>query len=247
MDELQRAHLDGGDLLGAKNRRAGQNGGARSEDEIAAADRRAGLEWIWSETALDARLHAFRIDFDAPEDLERAEVMLAGKDHLRGVWINGAAAELPWPFDWDSALPFWGTLGRFAGNVRPGRNSVCAMVEADTSGFFPVDGGAFAALVRLHGADGRIHRLVSGSGWKVEPSPPPGWTEPGFDATGWRAAVPSRANVHNDPRPSEPAMQLRTEFRARGRIVAARLYASALGAYEARINGRRVAEAILAP
>jgi alpha-L-rhamnosidase len=218
-----------------------------AEDEMAAEDRRAGLSWIWSETPLDDRLHAFRLDFDAPEDLEQAEVLLAGKDHLRGVWINGVAAALPRPFGWDSALPFWGTLGRYAGELRPGRNSVCALVEADTSGFFPVDGGAFAALIRLHGADGRIHRLVSGPEWRVEPSPAPAWTEPGFDASEWRRAVPSGANVHNDPRPGEPAMQLRTEFRARGPVVAARLYATALGAYEARINGRRVSEAILAP
>jgi alpha-L-rhamnosidase len=59
--------------------------------------------------------------------------------------------------------------------------------------------------------------------------------------------VKSGANVANDPRPSEPAMQLRTEFRTRAPVVAARLYATALGAYEARINGRPVSDAILAP
>ncbi|MGN6818983.1 MAG: hypothetical protein ACTHJR_09965, partial [Sphingomonas sp.] len=81
-----------------------------AEDENAAADRAAGLAWIWSETALDDRPHAFRLDFDAPADLVRAEVLLAGKDHLRGVWINGAASPLDRHFDWDTNLPFWGTL-----------------------------------------------------------------------------------------------------------------------------------------
>ncbi|ATY32705.1 alpha-L-rhamnosidase [Sphingomonas psychrotolerans] len=218
-----------------------------AEDEAAAADRAAGLTWIWSETALDPRLHAFRLDFDTPADLAHAEILLAGKDHLRGVWVNGEAAPLDRHFDWDSYLPFWGTLAPYVGVVRPGRNSICALVEADTAGFFPVDGGAFAALVRLHRAEGSVERIVSGPAWRLMPDPPRGWTEPGFDASGWHAPVASGANVHNDPRPAEPAMLLRTSFTARGPVTAARLYATALGAYEARINGQRVSGAVLAP
>jgi alpha-L-rhamnosidase len=218
-----------------------------AEDDVAAADRAAGLQWIWSDDPLDGRPHGFRLDFDAPEDLVDAEILLAGKDHLRGVWINGTAADLPRPFGWDTMLPFWGTLEAYRGNVRGGRNSVCALVEADTTGFFPVDGGAFAALVRLHRADGTIERLASGPDWRVMPAPPTGWTDREADSSAWLDAVPSGANVHNDPRPSEPAIQLRTEFEARGPVVAARLYATALGAYEARINGRPVSAAILAP
>lgn len=218
-----------------------------AEDDNAAADRAAGLAWVWSETALDGRPHAFRLDFDAPDDLVRAEILLAGKDHLRGVWINGAAAPLDRHFDWDTYLPFWGTLAPYAGDVRPGRNSICALVEADTTGFFPVDGGAFAALIRLHRADGSVERLVSGPAWKVSPSPPANWTGAVADISDWGTAQPSGANVHNDPRPSEPAMLLRTEFDARGPIASARLYATALGAYDMRINGERVSDALLAP
>jgi alpha-L-rhamnosidase len=218
-----------------------------AEDAFATADRAAGLDWIWSETALDDRPHAFRLDFDAPADLVRAEVLLAGKDHLRGVWINGQASPLDRPFDWDTYLPFWGTLAAYAGDIRPGHNSVCALVEADTSGFFPVDGGAFAALVRLYRADGSVERIVSGPAWRIRPEPPADWTAPSFDTRDWIVAQPSGANVHNDPRPPEPAMLLRTTFTARGQVVSARLYATALGAYDARINGKPVSTAILAP
>lgn len=218
-----------------------------AEDEAAAADRAAGVAWVWSEIALDPRLHAFRLDFDAPADLERTEILLAGKDHLRGVWINGEAAPLDRHFDWDTYLPFWGTLAPYASEVRPGRNSVCALVEADTAGFFPVDGGAFAALVRLHRADGSVERIVSGPAWRLMPDPPQGWTDPDFGTSGWQVPVASGANVHNDPRPAEPAMLLRTSFTARGQVTAARLYATALGAYEPRINGQRISGAVLAP
>jgi alpha-L-rhamnosidase len=218
-----------------------------AEDALAAADRAAGLAWVWSETALDDRPHAFRLDFEAQGDIVSADILIAGKDHLRGVWVNGVASDLPRPFGWDTMLPFWGTLEACAGDVRPGRNSICALVEADTEGFFPVDGGAFAALIRLHHADGRVERIVSGPAWRLAPNPPAGWTAPGFDARAWQAAMPSGANVHNDPRQAEPAMLLRTGFRPAQPVVAARLYATALGAYDARINGRAVSEAILAP
>ena len=154
-----------------------------------------------------------------------------------------------WPSRWlGHDAPLLGHAGRIrGGDMRPGRNSICAMVEADTAGFFPVDGGAFAALIRLHRADGSIERIVSNADWRVRPGPPAGWTAPEFDAAAWDAAQPSGANVRNDPRPSEPAMLLRTDFEVPAPVVRARLYATALGAYEARINGRPVSGAILAP
>lgn len=217
-----------------------------AEDEVAAADRAAGVAWVWGETALDARPHAFRLDFDAPADLVRAEVLISGKDHLRGVWINGVRSPLDRHFDWDTQLPFWGTLGVYAGAVTPGRNSVCALVEADTAGFFPVDGGAFAALIRLYRADGSVQRIVGGA-FRVLPDPPEGWIATGFDAGDWPGVVPSTSWAQGDPRPGEPAMLLRTAFDVAKPVVAARLYATALGAYEASINGRAVSEAILAP
>ncbi len=217
-----------------------------AEDALAAADRAAGVGWVWGETSLDARPHAFRLDFDAPLDLVAADVLIAGKDHLRGVWVNGVKSPLDWHFDWDTYLPFWGTLARYEGEVRPGRNSICALVEADTQGFFPVDGGAFAALIRLHRADGRIERIV-GSAFRVMPDPPGRWTDLTFDAVGWSAVVPSTSWAQGDPRPAEPAMLLRTAFDVPKPVATARLYATALGAYDAHLNGEKVSDAILAP
>jgi alpha-L-rhamnosidase len=217
-----------------------------AEDVLAAADRTAGVSWVWGETSLDARPHAFRLDFAAPADVVRAEILIAGKDHLRGVWVNGAASALDRPFGWDTHLPFWGTLAPYEGTVVAARNSVCALVEADVEGFFPVDGGAFAALIRLHCADGRIER-ITGSAFRVFADPPTGWTGAEFDTNDWAPVVPSTSWAQGDPRPSEPAMLLRTGFTVDRPVAAARLYATALGAYDARINGRRVSDAILAP
>ena len=180
-----------------------------AEDALAAADRAAGVTWVWGDTSLDPRPHGFRLDFDAPDDIVAADVLIAGKDHLRGVWINGAKSVLDRHFGWDTYLPFWGTLARYDGELRPGRNSICALVEADTQGFFPVDGGAFAALIRLHRTDGRIERIV-GSAFQVMPGPPAEWTDASFDAGRWPAVVSSTSWAQGDPRPAEPAIHRST-------------------------------------
>lgn len=216
-----------------------------AEDEEAAADRAAGIPWLWSEKALDPRPHGFRLEFDAPDDVAGCDIWISGKDHLRGVWVNGEAGEPEWPFGWDSELPFWGVLGRYDGDVRPGRNTICALVEADTEGFFPVDGGAFAALIRIHRKDGSVLR-ITGDAWKVLPDPAAGWQAADAACEGWHDVVPSTSWAQNYPRPSEPVMMLRREFNARAPVVSARLYATALGAYHASINGVPVSDAILA-
>src|SRR3546814_14247382 len=57
-----------------------------AEDPLAKADRAAGLRWVWSPTALDSRPHAFRLDFDAPADTDRDEILISGKIGRASVW-----------------------------------------------------------------------------------------------------------------------------------------------------------------
>ncbi len=211
-----------------------------AEDELATADRQAGLTWIWSADPRDPRLHGFRVDFTAPPDLVDADIMVAGKDKLVGAWVNGKPLELPGRF-------YWGTLVSLHGALKPGKNSLCIAVTAATKGFWPPDGGAVAALLRLRRASGAIDRVVSDSSWRVTPDPPPGWYAESFDASDWTYAEASGARVFGDPRPAEPAVLLRTKFTAGDDVVAARLYATALGCYEASINGDTVADTLLAP
>lgn len=211
-----------------------------AEDELSGEDRAAALTWIWSGDPLDPRPHGFRLDFTAPSDLVDAEILVAGKDNLIGAWVNGEPAGLPDVF-------YWGTMTALRAALRPGENCLCIEATADTTGFWPPDGGAVAVLVRLHRADGTIERIVSDTNWRVAVGPPPGWQAPNFDASGWPNANVSGARVFGDPRPPEPAMLLRKGFTVGGELVAARLYATALGVYEARINGRVVGDALLAP
>jgi alpha-L-rhamnosidase len=211
-----------------------------AEDRLAEADRHAGLMWIWSEQALDARLHGFRIDFTAPSDLTHAEVLVSGKDELAGAWVNGHSATI-------LELPYWGSLHPIDIPLNPGRNSLCIAASAEQEGFYPPSGGAVAALIRMHRADGTITRVVSNNRWKVMPDPPEGWHAADFDVSRWEDAQLSGARAICDPRPGEPAMLLRTEFTAKQDVIAARLFATALGMYEGRINGEVISDTVLAP
>lgn len=73
------------------------------------------------------------------------------------------------------------------------------------------------------------------------------WVE--YEINGVRKKVERAENGGFDPYPTfkaNPAYYLRREFAA-GKVVKARLYASALGIYEFQINGKRVGDDMLAP
>jgi alpha-L-rhamnosidase len=213
-----------------------------AEDPFAAADRAAGVDWVWAGDVLDGEPHAFRLDFEAPPTLVRAQVLVTAKDMLRAVWANGQ------PVPWRLPLnPSWGALRPVPMEVRPGKNSLCLLVTQDKGGFFQATGGAVASLIRLHLADGSIQRIGSGSNWKGTDKPPTGWTEPRFEPKGWTVARVVNDRAKSCPLPAEPALQMRTRFTPAKPLAGARLYATALGAYEASINGRSVGEARLAP
>jgi alpha-L-rhamnosidase len=86
----------------------------------------------------------------------------------------------------------------------------------------------------------------------------PAWFEVELDPAGWQAAWIGRAQVRESFTPPtgsfdpmrhalHPAPYLRRSFSADGPVAAARLHITALGLYEARLNGQRVGDAVLAP
>ncbi|MFO7170388.1 MAG: glycoside hydrolase family 78 protein [Chloroflexota bacterium] len=91
--------------------------------------------------------------------------------------------------------------------------------------------------------------------WQVrvwdENGTPSAWSEIAFWETGllgsgWQAAWITPDWDEDTSRP-QPSPLLRRAFHAAGDIVAARIYATSLGIYELRLNGRRVGDAVLTP
>jgi alpha-L-rhamnosidase len=213
-----------------------------AEDAQTAADRAAGLKWIWIDPAIDKRPRAFRLDFVAPDEMERAEVFVTAKNWMDGVWFNGEAVDMHKP-----RFSSWGTLKAVPVVVTPGKNSLCVLVSIETEDLWPVTPGGLASLIRLHLKDGSVRRIVSGDGWRGMVSPPEDWYGSGGQALPWQVPYDAYAHIMCDPMPAEPGMLMRHVFTPKAKVVNARLYATALGAYDARINGKAASDTLLAP
>jgi alpha-L-rhamnosidase len=205
------------------------------------ADRAAGLDWIWGNEGLSPRLQKFRFRCSLPGTPTRAELFLAAKDNLKGIWVNGRSLPLP------PESQFWGTMSRFPIELVAGANVICVAATAATAGFFPPDGGAVVALLKVTGADGKVTRLATGPDWLTSSADDADWTRPDFDDRAWPKAVTSKAKTMCEPWVPQPAMCVRHDFNVAKPLARARLYATALGAYEARINGQKVGDAHLSP
>ncbi|MFI0733614.1 glycoside hydrolase family 78 protein [Streptomyces sp. NPDC021225] len=96
--------------------------------------------------------------------------------------------------------------------------------------------GRATVRVRVTGCDGTVSR----------------WSEPAAVETGllstedW-SAVFVTPDWDEDAQSDQPSPLLRHEFELRGPVRSARLYATALGVYEAELNGSRIGDHVLAP
>ncbi|MFI4933479.1 MAG: family 78 glycoside hydrolase catalytic domain [Caulobacterales bacterium] len=209
------------------------------------ADREAGLKWIWSEGPPEAPTRRFRYRFHLTQPAKTATLTAAARDQVTALWLDGQPLKVP------AANPHafgpGGALRLELGDLAAGDHCLAAEVTVARRGGDPrPPRGAFAALLTLNLDDGEAERLVTGPDWKASADDDPDWAAPSFDDAGWPAAGPAQTNP-GQPWPPTQAMRLRTHFDVAKPIKRARLYATALGAYEAFVNGTRVGDALLAP
>lgn len=114
-------------------------------------------------------------------------------------------------------------------------------VESDQSLHVPYGGPALESGRRVYW---KI-RVWDETGAAAES--PSAWWEMGLlDGADWSAEWIG-APLYGGPRTSSPAPLLRTEFPLKKKVFSARLYATAIGLYECRLNGTRVGDACLTP
>ncbi|MBQ0825732.1 alpha-L-rhamnosidase [Streptomyces tagetis] len=206
--------------------------------------------WVWYPegdpvSGAPAGTRWFRTRVEIPSGVTRARLVTTADDgytaHLNGVPVAHAEADGP--------AQNWSRPALTDVTARLGTGTAVLAVEATNASESPA--GLLAALeVTL--ADGTV-RALSLAGWKAtDREPAQGWTAPGFDDAAWPAAkvlAAWGAGPWGKVTPAlAPAVQLRHEFRLRrGTITRARLYATALGLYEAWLGGRRVGDDRLAP
>jgi alpha-L-rhamnosidase len=206
-----------------------------------AADR-AGIRWIWipstdAEHVAPGTQAVFHLDFDVAEPPERAALFLIA----RGDWkasVNGHDA---------GAKPHWNQFDRrdIGAFLVPGKNSVDITVTiAQPPQFGPgaaprntPQPAGLAALLKITRPDGTIDRIPTDDRWQVR-SP--------VEASAQSAAVIASLGMTASLLP-QPAALLRKEFTVTKRVSQARVYATALGAYQMYINGDRVGRDLLTP
>ncbi|ORT56135.1 rhamnosidase [Streptomyces sp. CB03238] len=215
-----------------------------------------GAQWIrlagssargLAETGASAAIRWFRVVVDVPAGVRRACLVLAADGGLTayvgGTQVLHTVAD-PTAENWRRPA-----VAEVTAQLRPGRTAVA--VRVDTSSTGSGEAGLLGVL-KFTTADA-VRRVRTGRTWKTTGSEPAGdWSGPDFDDSAWAAAdewAPWGVAPRGAVAPAaSPAFQLRREFRLPPKQIArARLYATALGLYEAHLNGRRVGADELAP
>jgi alpha-L-rhamnosidase len=228
------------------------------------AVRHAGAQWITSPEAGTAQPQgteqriAYRAHLDLTKPVRRATLYVAAQD-TASAWINGKQVMERAP------LPPWKQLPwrKYASEdvtsaLRAGRNALSVeathYIVSPTGN--PVNSNPpLQATVVVEFADGSIRSWVSGPDWKASLRPAEDWMSASFDDSGWKSAIqwtePEAAGMGDDPLgkpwPTESVKALRRGFESAGPVRSARLYVTALGAYQVFLNGKRVGDEVLAP
>ena len=127
-------------------------------------------------------------------------------------------------------------------------------VESDATAHIVYSGVALRAFsraawkVRVWDGEGATSRWSEAARFELGPLTSDDWRlDRGERGDGWSGATFISAAVVGDPKTSAPAPYLRRSFELEREVLSARLYITALGLYEASINGRRVTDDVYRP
>lgn len=236
------------------------------EDAVVKADREAGLHWIWAGlSSSDKSSRKFRLKFELPVAAKGGEILAVTNDwhwwtQISRIWIDGNPAAGPgiWidPFDPKvGSPPETLSLSRQQLTLEPlraGKHLIAVEVNTVTTSNLATmfRSGSYvpgiALFARLGLQNGETLRIGSGTHCRTSLTQDDAWYTVDYDDAAWSAAQPAAIDGYQ-PWPAQPAMHLRREFSLDKSVTRARLYATALGAYEARLNGQRVGDALLTP
>ena len=192
----------------------------------------------------------------------RAALQATGQDTV-SAWVNGAQVLTADKFPPWKQMP-WKKFVRadVTGKLSAGANTIAIETVHyvdNHSGRATGDAPPMIATLVVEYADGTTATFASGSDWKTAVHAAAGWQQKGFDDAGWRSAVEWKqapgpmSQPLGHPWIPDSVKILGQEFVTREpgsatvpSIKSARLYATALGAYEFFINGNRASD-VLAP
>lgn len=200
-----------------------------------------GATWIWSKlAATEAETVVFRCLFDLPDRAVERVLFGAAASGPLLISVNGRPT-------WRKAVP-WQTLQiDMTDEMVPGMNRVVVSVRRLAS----PEGLVGRILISYVGGGTRV--ITTDHAWEASGqsndlfdnplSTGAGWTSSEIVGPGREGHWPELSDIVS----SGPSPYLRKSFRLPGKVRSARLYASALGLYELRLNGTAVTDQLLTP
>ncbi|MFJ6125699.1 alpha-L-rhamnosidase [Streptomyces griseoviridis] len=217
---------------------------------LTAAPTFQGADWIWfpeGDPAVEAPAATrwFRRTVDLPENMAAAALAITA-DNVYAVSVNGTEVART---DLDTDNEGWRqpAVVDVLSRLKPGRNVLAVAVTNAT-----VSPAGLLAALEIEAGSG-ASRVVTDTAWRTTDSEPAtGWRTADFDDTAWQPArkvAASGAGPWGTLTPASYAVtRLRRQFPLRRvKVERARLYITALGLYEAHLNGVRVGTDQLAP
>jgi alpha-L-rhamnosidase len=215
------------------------------DDLMGKQDREFPVQWMWGTEGSGTGMHKFRVAFTLSTATRGGRIFISGRSYLErviGLWVDSAAIA--------TDVRVANLIGEYIslGPLTAGKHVLS--IDVDATGGLPetrIDVESpkgLAVVIRLEPEDGGALRIASGQDWQTRLVERPDLNERDRKGGKWLTVVTSPSN--RDITPS-PAMNLRREFTINRELVKARLYVTALGAYVARLNGRRVGDALLTP
>ena len=206
---------------------------------------------------LPEQRYAYRSTIMLSKPVRFAAFYATGQDTV-SAWIDGAPVLAADPLPPWKQMP-WKKFVRaeVTGKLTSGANTLAVETVhyvVNPNGMVVDEAPPMIATLVVEYADGSWASFSSSSDWKTAIHAAPGWQRPGFDDSGWKNAVPwsqatgSSAEVElGHPWIPDSVKALRHAFTVSSPIKSARLYATALGAYEMFLNGKRVGDQVMAP
>jgi alpha-L-rhamnosidase len=212
----------------------------------------SGIRWVWVQgqeflKAAPGTEAAFHLDFDLSEIPRRTAFFLIARGDWK-VTVNGHDA---------GAKPHWNEFDRreIDGFLDQGKNSIDVTVKVPPPPQFGPNAAppntpqpaTLAALLKITHQDGTIERIPTGDRWQARLQSDTQWSPASVigDLSDARLGAESLGGVPG-PLP-QPAALFRRAFIVQKHVERARVYATALGAYEMSINGQRVGHDLLTP
>ncbi len=228
------------------------------------AVRYSGAKWIVSPEAalthpqgIEERI-AYRTHIDLARPVSHATLYVAAED-TASAWIDGIrvmerAPLPPWKqMPWRKYVAMDVTAALAVGPNTLAIESTHYLLNSNGNPLSSIPPMQAALVVEY--ADGAMQSWTSGADWKSSLHPGDNWTGAGFDDSAWKNAIQWTDSAASgfgedplgEPWPAESVKALRRDFQSAGSVRSARLYVTALGAYQVFLNGNRVGDDVLAP